>query len=279
MVTWRRTATAQSQLNSTTVIPVGGGGGGANGAASGVQPGYGGLQDHVPQHGAGGDGVCAAGQPRSRGLHYQPAALQMSLDGHGSDDSSDSEDSIPPEILERTSEPDSSDEEPPPVYSPPSYDMHIYDRKYPDEVLPTASPPPPSFDASQSRPCQPPPGPPPPASQRQATSLMTSCGSCLSSWAVCHIVEPGAAARAGQVGMETDQLQRNRKFLIALERDRLQCESKTSKSHHSPAFMGMSSPGDNYASGSGEACTNVTDDALFRDKLKHMGKSTRKKLF
>lgn len=30
--------------------------------------------------------------------------------------------------------------------------------------------------------------------------------------------------------------------------------------------------GDNCASGSGEACTNVTDDALFRDKLKHMGK-------
>ncbi|XP_041751326.1 CUE domain-containing protein 1-like isoform X1 [Coregonus clupeaformis] len=266
--------------------------------------------------------------------------LQMSLDGHGSDDSSDSEDSIPPEILERTLEPDSSDEEPPPVYSPPSYDMHIYDRKYPDEVLPTASPPP-SFDASQSRPCQPPPGPPPPASQRQVgsyrnwnppllgnlpddflrilpqqldslprshssltqTSLtQPSCSSSLLS--VTQQVEPGAAARAGQVGMETDQerklkqflederialflqneefmkeLQRNREFLIALERDWLQYESKTSKSHHSPAFMGMSSPGDNYASGSGEACINVTDDALFRDKLKHMGKSTRNKLF
>ncbi|XP_029556789.1 CUE domain-containing protein 1-like [Salmo trutta] len=268
--------------------------------------------------------------------------LQMSLDGHGSDDSSDSEDSIPPEILERTMEPDSSDEEPPPVYSPPSYDMHIYDRKYPDQVLPTASPPP-SFDASQSRPCQPPPGPHPPASQRQIgsyrnwnppllgnlpddflrilpqqldslprshssltpTSLtQPSCSSSLLS--MTQQVEPGAgaAARAGQVGMETDQerklkqylederialflqneefmreLQRNREFLIALERDRLQYESKASKSHHSPAFMGTSTPGDNCASGSGEACTNVTDDALFRDKLKHMGKSTRKKLF
>uniref|UniRef100_A0A8C7KP98 CUE domain containing 1a n=1 Tax=Oncorhynchus kisutch TaxID=8019 RepID=A0A8C7KP98_ONCKI len=363
--------------------------------------------------------------------------LQMSLDGHGSIDSSDSEDSLPPEILERTLEPDSSDEEPLPVYSPPSYDMHIYDRKYPDEVLPTASPPP-SFDASQTPPCQPPPCPPPPASQWQVgsyrnwnppllgnlpddflrilpqqldslpcsyTSLMQSSltqpssSSSLSS--MTQQVQPGAGARAGQNGMETEQerklkqylgderialflqneefmreLQRNREFLIALERgvhtrpsthslihphtdyflqcfqmsstvlsdditmlssqsryeeslegslchgrafllifttsvlvmhegrlagcpakwlyahnhidaetsalsvlDRLQYESKTSKSHHSTAFMGMSTPGDNCASGSGEACTDVTDDALFRDKLKHMGKSTRKKLF
>ncbi|XP_071191606.1 CUE domain-containing protein 1-like isoform X1 [Salvelinus alpinus] len=271
--------------------------------------------------------------------------LQMSLDGHGSNDSSDSEDSLPPEIRERTLEPDSSDEEPPPVYSPPSYDMHIYDRKYPDEVLPTASPPP-SFDASQTPPCQPPPCPPPPASQwqvgsyrnwnppllgnlpddflrilpqqldslpRSYTSLtqssLTQRSSSSSLSSMTQQVQPGTGARAGQVGMETEQerklkqylgderialflqneefmreLQRNREFLIALERalsvlDRLQYESKTSKSHHSTAFMGMSTPGDNCASGSGEACTNVTDDALFRDKLKHMGKSTRKKLF
>lgn len=85
--------------------------------------------------------------------------LQMSIDGQGSDDSSDSDDSIPPEvshapfrapngrphsrsvpqILERTLEPDSSDEEPPPVYSPPAYHMHIYDRKYP-EAPPTPPP-------------------------------------------------------------------------------------------------------------------------------------------
>lgn len=43
------------------------------------------------------------------------------------------------QILERSLEPDSSDEEPPPVYSPPSYDMHIYDRKYP-EAPPTPPP-------------------------------------------------------------------------------------------------------------------------------------------
>ncbi|XP_072909432.1 CUE domain-containing protein 1b isoform X3 [Hemitrygon akajei] len=60
--------------------------------------------------------------------------LQMSLDcgfDNGYDESSDSEDSIPPEILERTLEPDSSDEEAPPVYSPPAYDMHMFDRQYP----------------------------------------------------------------------------------------------------------------------------------------------------
>lgn len=136
----------------------------------------------------------------------------------------------------------------------------------------------------------------------QSSLTQPSSSSSLSS--MTQQVQPGAGARAGQVGMETEQerklkqylgderialflqneefmreLQRNREFLIALERDRLQYESKTSKSHHSPAFMGMSTPGDNCASGSGEACTNVTDDALFRDKLKHMGKSTRKKLF
>ncbi|TSM28210.1 CUE domain-containing protein 1 [Bagarius yarrelli] len=68
--------------------------------------------------------------------------LQMSLDGQGTDDSSDSEDSIPPEILERTLEPDSSEEEAPPVYSPPSYEMHIYDRKHPADVPPFDANPP-----------------------------------------------------------------------------------------------------------------------------------------
>ncbi|XP_028976542.2 CUE domain-containing protein 1 isoform X1 [Esox lucius] len=272
--------------------------------------------------------------------------LQLSLDGHGSEDSSDSEDSIPPEILERTLEPDSSDEEPPPIYSPPSYDMHIYDRKYPGEILSTTSPPP-SFDASQPPPCQALTDPPPSVSQQQAgryrnwnppllgnlpddflrilpqqldslprshssltQSSLTQPSSPSSSSAssMTQHVEPGAGAvagaRTGQVGMETDQekklkqylederialflqneefmreLQRNRDFLIALERDRMQYESKASKSNHSPAFMGMSTPGDNCASDSGVACSNVTDDALFRDKLKHMGKSTRKKLF
>ncbi|NXE28414.1 CUED1 protein, partial [Ardeotis kori] len=57
--------------------------------------------------------------------------LQMNLDSSGCDDSSDSEDSIPPEILERTLEPDSSDEEPPPVYSPPAYESQAFGSRYP----------------------------------------------------------------------------------------------------------------------------------------------------
>lgn len=250
--------------------------------------------------------------------------LQMSLDGHGSGDSSDSDDSIPPEVLERTLEPDSSDEEPPPVYSPPSYDMHIYDRKYPDEVLPA---PPPRFEAQ----------PPPPPSQRpvgsyrnwnppllgnlpddflrilpqrqdslphsQSSLTQPSSSSSLSSLSsVTQGAEPGA--RPGPVGMETEQerklkqylederialflqneefmreLQRNRDFLLALERDGQQCESGTSTSSHSAAVMGRATAGDNCVPGPGEACTTASDEALFRDKLKHMGKSTRKKLF
>ncbi|XP_051963490.1 CUE domain-containing protein 1b [Xyrauchen texanus] len=236
--------------------------------------------------------------------------LQMSIDGQGSDDSSDSDDSIPPEILERTLEPDSSDEEPPPVYSPPTYDMHIYDRKYPD-----APPdPPPRFEA------QPPPG------QRQvegyknwnppllgnlpddflrilpqqldsiqgsqsSISQPSSSTSCSSVPQKAVTVVASEQERKLKQYLEDErialflqneefmkELQRNREFLIALERDRLKYESKKSKSSHSSAST-ENSTGDHYASGSIEACTAVSDDALFRDKLKHMGKSTRKKLF
>ncbi|XP_066552220.1 CUE domain-containing protein 1 [Amia ocellicauda] len=246
--------------------------------------------------------------------------LQMSIDGPGSTDSSDSEDSIPPEILERTLEPDSSDEEPPPVYSPPTYDMHIYDRKYP-EAPPT---PPPRFEA------QGPTGPwvqrsyrnwnPPllgnlpddflrilpqqldsvQSTQGSLPQPSSSSSSSLSS--ATQSLAPGGGGAQVAVGTEQErklkqylederialflqneefmrELQRNREFLIALERDRLKYESKKSKSNHSSASMENSPAGDHCASGSGEACTAVSDDAMFRDKLKHMGKSTRKKLF
>ncbi|KAJ8383880.1 hypothetical protein AAFF_G00213430 [Aldrovandia affinis] len=240
--------------------------------------------------------------------------LQLSIEGPGSDDSSDSDDSIPPEILERTLEPDSSDEEPPPVYSPPTYDMHIYDRKYP-EAPPT---PPPRFEV------QPPPGhrqvrsyrnwnPPllgnlPDDFLRILPQQMDSIQNSQSS-----VSQPSSSSssslssvpqRPGSVGGATEQerklkqylederialflqneefmreLQRNREFLTALERDRLKYESKKSKSSHSSASMESSTAGEHSAAGSMEACTAVSDDALFRDKLKHMGKSTRKKLF
>ncbi|XP_062329611.1 CUE domain-containing protein 1b [Osmerus eperlanus] len=249
--------------------------------------------------------------------------LQMSIDGGGSDDSSDSDDSIPPEILERTLEPDSSDEEPPPVYSPPTYDMHIYDRKYP-EAPPT---PPPRFEA------QPPPGhrqvqsyrnwnPPMlgnlpddflrilpqqkdniTGSQSQQSQPSSSSSSSLSSMSQRESQgtdgTPGGAGGASGVSeqerklkqyLEDErialflqneefmrELQRNREFLVALERDRLKYESKKSKSNHSSSME--NSTGEHCASGSTEACTAVSDDAMFRDKLKHMGKSTRKKLF
>ncbi|XP_042342161.1 CUE domain-containing protein 1b isoform X2 [Plectropomus leopardus] len=213
--------------------------------------------------------------------------LQMSIDGQGSDDSSDSDDSIPPEILERTLEPDSSDEEPPPVYSPPTYDMHIYDRKYP-EAPPT---PPPRFEA------QPPPGhqqvrsyrnwnPPllgnlpddflrilpqqldsiksSQSSLSQPSSSSSSSVSSINQWtAQCGSLS-GAAGTSGGPGLTTGateqdkklkqylederialflqneefmrELQRNREFLIALERDRLKYESKKSKSNHSSSM-------------------------------------------
>uniref|UniRef100_A0AAZ3PTJ0 CUE domain-containing protein n=1 Tax=Oncorhynchus tshawytscha TaxID=74940 RepID=A0AAZ3PTJ0_ONCTS len=301
--------------------------------------------------------------------------LQMSIDGEGSDDSSDSDDSIPPEILERSLEPDSSDEEPPPIYSPPTYDMHIYDRKYP-EAPPT---PPPRFEA------QLPPGHrqvrsyrnwnPPllgnlpddflrilPQQLDSVQSSQSSLSQPSSSSSLSSIVQqtnqggvskPGTGGAlgapggpGGMAGVVTEQerklkqyldderialflqneefmreLQRNREFLVALERDRLKYESKKFKSNHSSSYMENSTAGrchsssymenstagrchsssymenstagrchsssymenstagEHCVSRSMEACTAVSDDAMFRDKLKHMGKSTRKKLF
>ncbi|XP_072548013.1 CUE domain-containing protein 1b isoform X2 [Salminus brasiliensis] len=270
--------------------------------------------------------------------------LQMSIDGNGSDDSSDSDDSIPPEILERTLEPDSSDEEPPPVYSPPTYDMHIYDRKYPNAPPsppprfeaqpppgqpPPGQPPPGQPPPGQPPPGQPPPGQPPPAPQnqqnrsyrnwnppllgnlpddflrilpQQSESIQNSQSgfsdpSSSSAPSLSSVPQQAAGAAAAPGASEQErklkqylederialflqneefmkELQRNREFLIALERDRLKYESKKSRSGHSSA--GNSAGDHHYAPGS---IDGVSDDALFRDKLKHMGKSTRKKLF
>uniref|UniRef100_A0A4W4F0A5 CUE domain-containing protein n=1 Tax=Electrophorus electricus TaxID=8005 RepID=A0A4W4F0A5_ELEEL len=207
--------------------------------------------------------------------------LQLSLDAHSMDDSSDSEDSIAPEILERTLEPDSSDEEPPPVYSPPSYDMHIYDRKHPADILPA---PPPRFEA------HPPPG------HRQVSGYRNwnppllgnlpddflrilpqqqdslQCSSASSSGAgvaserdrkLRQYLEDERIALFLQNEEFMRELQRNRDFLLALSLHAGSC-------CHSRACASASSV---------EVCSAASDDALFRDKLKHMGKSTRKKLF
>lgn len=232
--------------------------------------------------------------------------LQMSIDDNASDDSSDSDDSIPPEILERTLEPDSSDEEPPPVYSPPTYDMHIFDRKYPT-VPPT---PPPRFEVQPSvgqqhtqsyRNWNPPllgnlPDDFLRILPQQSDSIQSSQSSVLKPSSSPASLPQHDACVAGASGASEQErklkqylederialflqneefmkeLQRNREFLVALERDRLKFESKKSRSAGNSA-------GEHYIPGSFEACTVVSDEALFRDKLKLMGKSTRKKLF
>ncbi|NXV91211.1 CUED1 protein, partial [Calonectris borealis] len=254
--------------------------------------------------------------------------LQMNLDSSGCDDSSDSEDSIPPEILERTLEPDSSDEEPPPVYSPPAYESQGFGSRYP-RAPPT---PPPRTDV---------PGPgstPAPGRYRNwnppllgnlpedflrilpqqtaGTQALLRGASCTrrhrdhrptsAAFASCQGSHGCRLAPRGQGSLEQErrwkqylederialflqneefmkELQRNRDFLLALERDRLKYESKKSKSTSVAVSndFGFSSviSGDVAPSVTSEAGGAVSDDALFRDKLKHMGKSTRKKLF
>ncbi|XP_067165610.1 CUE domain-containing protein 1 [Apteryx mantelli] len=239
--------------------------------------------------------------------------LQMSLDGGGGGgggDSSDSEDSIPAEILERTLEPDSSDEEPPPVYSPPGREPPA-----PGSWPPRAPPaPPPRTEApggaqprSRYRNWNPPllgalpddflriPARPPAGTQGSGSGGGSG-----------QPAAPRGLGPRGPGALEQErrwkqylederialflqneefmkELQRNRDFLLALERDRLKYESKKSKSSSAAVSndFGFSpvTPGDAAPAGSSEAGGAVSDDALFRDKLKHMGKSTRKKLF
>nr|XP_021388689.1 CUE domain-containing protein 1 [Lonchura striata domestica] len=227
--------------------------------------------------------------------------LQMNLDGSGCDDSSDSEDSIPPEILERTLEPDSSDEEPPPVYSPPAYESQVLGSRYP-RAPPT---PPPRTDV---------PGPGSAAHYRNWNPPLL--GSLPEDFLRILPQQPARTQGArgcrqpvvprGQGSLEQErrwkqylederialflqneefmkELQRNRDFLLALERDRLKYESKKSKSTGVAVSndFGFSSilSGEGAPSAASEAGGAVSDDALFRDKLRLMGKSTRKKLF
>ncbi|XP_049628200.1 LOW QUALITY PROTEIN: CUE domain-containing protein 1 [Suncus etruscus] len=241
------------------------------------------------------------------GRQPSTSLLQMNLEGGGGvyEDSSDSEDSIPVEILERTLEPDSSDEEPPPVYSPPAYHMHMFDRPYP--LAPPT--PPPRIDLQSCG---------PPSSQRryrnwnppllgslpedflrilpqQLDSVQGNPGGSMS-----RSGDRGLPPTAGPAPRDQEsrwkqylederialflqneefmkELQRNRDFLLALERDRLKYESQKSKS--SSVAVGSDFGLSSAAPGASDAYPSVSEDALFRDKLKHMGKSTRKKLF
>nr|XP_033778161.1 CUE domain-containing protein 1 isoform X3 [Geotrypetes seraphini] len=207
--------------------------------------------------------------------------LQMSLDNSSYDDSSDSDDSIPPEVLERTLEPDSSDEEPPPVYSPPAYDLHVFDRKYP-QAPPT---PPPRIDLGsvsfpeahrRYRNWNPPllgnlPDDflrilPQQMDSVQSPQSCTSPVQCEASQRsldrerrLKQYLNDERIAIFLQNEEFMRELQRNREFLLSLERD-----------------DGPVAPCPSEAC---ETSSAVSEDALFRDKLKHMGKSTRKKLF
>uniref|UniRef100_A0A1A8KCP4 CUE domain containing 1b n=1 Tax=Nothobranchius kuhntae TaxID=321403 RepID=A0A1A8KCP4_NOTKU len=238
--------------------------------------------------------------------------LQMSIDGQGSDDSSDSDDSIPTEILERTLEPDSSDEEPPPIYSPPTYD-----------VYPQVPPAPPSRvephvaghnDGRSFRNWNPPllgnlpddflrilpqqlhrikqsglAHPSSPSSESVVSQWTGRPGSLSGGAGTTEGSIPEAVERDHKLKQYLEderialflqneefmkELQRNHDFLVALERDRLKYESKKSKTSHSSGVE--TSAGEEHPAASTEA---ASDDALFRDKLRHMGKSTRKKLF
>ncbi|XP_032401458.1 CUE domain-containing protein 1 isoform X2 [Xiphophorus hellerii] len=258
--------------------------------------------------------------------------LQMSIEGHHSDDTSDSDDSIPAEILEQTQEPDSSDEEPPPVYSPPKSNMYS-DWKHPEthKVSPPQNHPgdhgvdesfgseshvpaddqqvriyrnwnPPllgnlpedflriwprqlnSVKHSQSSPSQ--------ASSTSSVSVSSTnqrtaqAGSVfgatltaegpdmttgLQENTLMQYLEDERIALFLQNEEFLKELKRNHEFLVALERDGLKYGSK---SRHLSSLD--TSTGERYSADSQDP---PSDDALFRDKLKHMGKSTRKKLF
>ncbi|KFW85594.1 CUE domain-containing protein 1, partial [Manacus vitellinus] len=226
--------------------------------------------------------------------------LQMNLDGSGCDDSSDSEDSIPPEILERTLEPDSSDEEPPPVYSPPAYESQASAGPGMGTDVPgPGSTPAPGHYRNWNPPLL---GNLPEdflrilPQQTASTQGSHSCRQPLSRGLVPRGQGSLEQERRWKQYLEDErialflqneefmkELQRNRDFLLALERDRLKYESKKSKSSSVAVSndFGFSSvlSGDVAPSVTSEAGGAVSDDALFRDKLKHMGKSTRKKLF
>ncbi|XP_040280159.1 CUE domain-containing protein 1 [Bufo bufo] len=235
--------------------------------------------------------------------------LQMNLHNGTFDDSSDSDDSIPQEILERTLEPDSSDEEPPPVYSPPTYDVRLSDRPHPQtpptppprtDVLPVCgsqvpkvcrnwNPPllgslpddflrilPQQMESVQS--CQ-----RGPSSKLEEDSKKEHC-SMDQERQLKQYLQDERVALFLQNEEFMRELQRNREFLLALERDRLKYESKKSKSssmlgNNDFSFCPSITTDESHTvSGGCDSSSAISEDALFRDKLKHMGKSTRKKL-
>ncbi|XP_009879785.1 PREDICTED: CUE domain-containing protein 1 [Charadrius vociferus] len=183
-------------------------------------------------------------------------------------------------ILERTLEPDSSDEEPPPVYSPPAYESQTFGSRYPRPLVDLG------MGAAVLRQTTDVPGPgSTPAPGRYRNCPPPLLGNLPEDFLRILPQQTPSAQIALFLQNEEflKELQRNRDFLLALERDRLKYESKKSKSTSVAVSndFGFSSviSGDVAPSVTSEAGGAVSDDALFRDKLKHMGKSTRKKLF
>ncbi|XP_072909431.1 CUE domain-containing protein 1b isoform X2 [Hemitrygon akajei] len=205
--------------------------------------------------------------------------LQMSLDcgfDNGYDESSDSEDSIPPEILERTLEPDSSDEEAPPVYSPPAYDMHMFDRQYP-HIPPL---PPRRLNIQNSSGSQ---------SQRRYRNWNPPLLGNLPDDFLrilpqqLDVVQNSQKAKIGAGPEPRGSADQERKLKQYLEDERialfLQNEEFMKELQRNRDFLLALEKAESGATGVAEASGVPLDEALFRDKLKHMGKSTRKKLF
>uniref|UniRef100_A0A3B3V9I0 CUE domain containing 1b n=1 Tax=Poecilia latipinna TaxID=48699 RepID=A0A3B3V9I0_9TELE len=207
--------------------------------------------------------------------------LQMSIEGHHSDDTSDSDDSIPAEILEQTQEPDSSDEEPPPVYSPPKSNMYS-DWKHPEthKVSPPQSETHVPADDQQVRIYR--NWNPPllgnlpedflriwPRQLNSGPNMITG----LQENTLMQYLEDERIALFLQNEEFLKELKRNHEFLIALERGITYClQLRKSSLNVCSTLFGR----ERYLADSQDP---PSDDALFRDKLKHMGKSTRKKLF
>ncbi|NXU79923.1 CUED1 protein, partial [Oreotrochilus melanogaster] len=253
--------------------------------------------------------------------------LQMNLDSSGCDDSSDSEDSIPPEVTlgVPSSQPPTPGTHPTTPVSPPALcplllgprtapSTHPWPGSTPApgryrnwnppllgnlpedflRILPQQSTAPQVSLTAPSSPTAPLAAMQHPTWSSDTLSLQPGCqqpvarglsprGSLEQERRWKQYLEDERIALFLQNEEFMRELQRNRDFLLALERDRLKYESKKSKSTSVAVSndFGFSSitPGEAAPPVSSEAVGAVSDDALFRDKLKHMGKSTRKKLF
>ncbi|TNN80770.1 CUE domain-containing protein 1 [Liparis tanakae] len=113
-------------------------------------------------------------------------------------------------------------------------------------------------------------------SQPSSSSSVSST----SQWTAQSGSQSGAAGTSGSPGLTAGATEQDKKLKQYLEDERialfLQNEEFMRELQRNREFLVALERGEQYSAASMEA---VSDDALFRDKLKHMGKSTRKKLF